>query len=129
MSTVANMADNELVLLHQVLQERQNDREIPLREDDAFELFACEQVLRNRDLSAEEVAAGMIGGGSDGAIDGVYVFLGDELLSEDSDVFQEGFAPTKHATSSPGGRNGWQRPCLKVPVRTPSSSDDLPGGP
>jgi hypothetical protein len=97
---VADMADNELVLLNQVLQQRQNDREIPLREDDAFELFACEQVLRNRDLSAEEVAAGVIGGGNDGAVDGVYVFLGDELLSEDSDVFQEGFAPGKVAAGT-----------------------------
>jgi AIPR protein len=99
--TVANMADNELVLLNQVLQQRQSDREIPLREDDAFELFACEQVLRNRDLSAEEVAAGVVGGGNDGAIDGVYVFLGDELLSEDSDVFfQEGFAPGRVAAGT-----------------------------
>jgi hypothetical protein len=94
------MADNELVLLNQVLQQRQSDREIPLREDDAFELFACEQVLRNRDLSAEEVAEGVIGGNNDGAIDGVYVFLGNELLSEDSDVFQEGFAPGKAAAGT-----------------------------
>jgi hypothetical protein len=94
------MADNELVLLDQVLRQRQADRETPLREDNAFELFACEQVLRNRDLSAEEVAAGVIGGGNDGAIDGVFVFLGDELLSEDSDVFQEGFAPGKISTGS-----------------------------
>ena len=31
---------NELVLLDQVLQQRQNERPIPLKDDDAFELFA-----------------------------------------------------------------------------------------
>jgi hypothetical protein len=73
--------DNELVLLDQVLQQRQNERSIPLKDDDAFELFACEQILRDRDPSAEEVAMGIVGGGNDGAIDGVYVFLGDALLA------------------------------------------------
>jgi len=97
---MAPRIDNELVLLDQVLRQRQNERSIPLRDDDAFELFACEQVLRDRDLSAEEVALGIVGGGNDGAIDGVYVFLGDALLSEDSDIFQEGFAPGKVASGT-----------------------------
>ena len=95
------MVDNELVLLDQVLQQRQNERPAPLKDDDAFEVFACEQVLRDGDLSAEEVAMGVVGGGNDGAIDGVYVFLGDALLSEDSDVFQEGFALGKVTPGSP----------------------------
>ncbi|MFL6077126.1 MAG: AIPR family protein [Mycobacteriales bacterium] len=94
------MVDNELVLLDQVLRQRQAERSTPLRDDDAFELFACEQVLRDRDLSVEEVALGVVGGGNDGAIDGVYVFLGGDLLSEDSDVFQEGFAVGKVAAGT-----------------------------
>ena len=92
---MAPRIDNELVLLDQVLLQRQSERSIPFKDDDAFELFACEQLLRDRDLSAEEVALGVVGGGNDGAIDGVYVFLGDTLLSEDSDIFQDGFAPSK----------------------------------
>ena len=92
--------DNELVPLDQVMQQRQNERSIPLKDDDAFELFACEQVLRDRDLSAEEVALGVVGGGNDGAIDGVYVFLGDALLSEDSEVLQDGFSPSKVASGA-----------------------------
>ncbi len=97
---MAPRIDNELVLLDQVLLQRQSERSIPLKDDDAFELFACEQVLRDRDLSPEEVALGVVGGGNDGAIDGVYVFLGDTLLSEDSDVFQDGFAPSKVASGT-----------------------------
>ena len=93
--------DNELVPLDQVMQQRQNERSIPLKDDDAFELFACEQVLRDRDLSAEEVALGVVGGGNDGAIDGVYVFLGDALLSEDSEVLQDGAAAPRPRRASP----------------------------
>lgn len=89
------MVNNDLVLLDQVLKERQAARTEPLPEDYAFELFACEQVLRDRDLSPEEVEAGIVGGGNDGGIDGVYVFLGDALLGDDSDVFEDGFSASK----------------------------------
>ena len=89
------MTDNELVLLDQVLAQRQAERTVPIREDDAFELFAAEQALRVRELSSEEIADGVVGGSNDGAIDGIFTFLGGTLLSEDSDVLQTGFAPAK----------------------------------
>lgn len=95
------MVDNELVLLDQVLQQRQSERTTPLRDDDAFEIFACEQVLREQDLSPEEVALGVIGGSNDGAIDGIFVFLGESLLAEDHDIFQSAsFSPTSIASGT-----------------------------
>lgn len=89
------MTDNELVLLDQVLMQRQAERTVPIRDDEAFELFAAEQTLRARELSADEVAAGVVGGSNDGALDAIYVFLGGTLLSEDSEVLERGFSPNK----------------------------------
>ncbi|MCX5068223.1 AIPR family protein [Micromonospora lupini] len=89
------MADNEQVLLDQVLVQRQAERSVPIRDDEAFELFAAEQALATRQLSAEEVAEGVIGGSNDGAIDAIYVFVDGMLLSEDSDVLQAGFSSSK----------------------------------
>ena len=60
------MVNNELALLDQVLKQRQDERPAPMRDDDAFELFACEQALRSRELSAEEIHDGVIGGSDDG---------------------------------------------------------------
>jgi hypothetical protein len=94
------VVNNELVLLDQVLKQRQDERSTPIKDDDAFELFACEQALGERDLSTEEVADGVVGGGNDGGLDGVYVFVGDVLLVEDSDVFQDDFVPGKIAARS-----------------------------
>jgi hypothetical protein len=88
------VAKNELVLVDQVIDERQRARAVPLDIGDAFELFGCEQAVRERDLTPEEVEAGIVGGGNDGAIDGVYTFLGDVLLAEDSEVFDDDFAPS-----------------------------------
>jgi hypothetical protein len=95
------VSSNELVLLDQILQQRQAERSEPLPDDRAFELLACENALRDFNLSTEEVEAGIVGGGNDGAIDGIYTFLGDEQLAEDSELFEEDYVPAK---VSPGTR-------------------------
>lgn len=94
------MANNEQVLLDQVLQQRQDDRPAAIEEDYAFELFACEQALREFELSSEEIAAGVVGGGNDGGLDGIYVFLGSELLSDDSEVLQPDYQRSRTPTRS-----------------------------
>jgi len=55
-------------------------------ESDAFEIFASELVLRPYDLVLDDIKAGIVGGGQDGAIDSVYVFFDDNLIDEDSEV-------------------------------------------
>ncbi len=92
--------NNDLVLLEQVLQQRQQERAAPVSDARAFEIFACEQALRALDVAVDEVEAGVVGDGGDAAIDGVFVFLGGELLSEDSDIFQDGFTPSRVPTRS-----------------------------
>jgi len=52
----------------------------------AFEVFASELALRSYGLNLDEVTAGVVGGGQDGAVDSVYVFFDDTLVDEDSEV-------------------------------------------
>lgn len=92
--------NNDLVLLEQVLHQRQEERIAPVSDARAFEIFACEQALRDLDVSLDEVEVGVVGDGGDAAIDGVFVFLGGELLTEDSDIFQDGFTPSRVPTQS-----------------------------
>jgi hypothetical protein len=92
--------NNELVLLDQVLAQRQAERDEPIPDDEAFEIFACEQVLREFDFSSDETSAGIVGGGNDGGIDGIYVILGDSPLDEDSEVFDDDFQPSKVSTGT-----------------------------
>lgn len=81
------MTDNALFLLDTVLQKRQDERDRPIPDDKAFEIFACEQVLRDFELTPDEIAEGVVGGGNDGGLDGIYVFLNEEILSEDHEIF------------------------------------------
>jgi hypothetical protein len=52
----------------------------------AFEVFTSELALRSYGLNLDEVTAGVVGGGQDGAVDSVYVFFDDTLVDEDSEV-------------------------------------------
>lgn len=61
--------------------------------DVAFETFAAQMVLRDRNLTDEEIEVGRIGAGGDGAIDGVYIFLDGDLVDEDSEIFADAFLP------------------------------------
>jgi hypothetical protein len=60
----------------------------------AFEIFASELVLRPYDLALDDVKAGIVGGGQDGAIDSVYVFFDDNLIDEDSEVIDPASKPS-----------------------------------
>jgi len=91
------MTNNDLVLLDTALAEAQSARDTLLPGDVAFELFSCEQVLRDYDLSRDEIEAGRVGGGRDGGLDGIYVFLSDTLLAEDADVLSEQSKPSSFA--------------------------------
>lgn len=86
------MPTNESVLIDGFIAAAQEERDQPLPDDVAFETFAAQMVLRNKNLSDEEIESGRIGGGKDGGIDGIYVFLDDTLLTEDNGVFDPGFA-------------------------------------
>lgn len=54
-----------------------------------FEFLAASQVLKDCDLSDEEIESGLTGGGGDGGCDGVYLFYNDSLVSEE---FVESFS-------------------------------------
>ena len=92
---VTKLSNNTRVLLDQFLTQQKTEQGIPLADDIAFELFACEQVLKGSDLSTEELSSGIVGGGGDGGIDGVYTFVGDQLIDDDSEIFDSDFSTSR----------------------------------
>ncbi|APH37750.1 AIPR family protein [Bacillus velezensis] len=63
------------------LREKNNyDKEL----HDFFESFSADLILRPYDLSDEELEQGIIGGGNDGGCDGLFLFVNDELILDDT---------------------------------------------
>jgi hypothetical protein len=61
-----------------------------LPEDKFFERFAAEQVLKSHrlEVDSDELRAGSHGGGNDGGVDTLFLFVNRRLVREDTDIAQ-----------------------------------------
>ena len=82
------MAKNNSILLDGILDDRVAERVPSDRRDEAFEYFAFQQLLRDADLSHDEIIAGSVDGRDDGGIDGFFILVnGHPLVEVDSFVW------------------------------------------
>lgn len=79
------MATNDKIILDEILKARQAEIAPSDRPADYFELFASEQILKDFDLSYDEIESGLVGDGGDGGVDSIYVFVNGELVPEEPD--------------------------------------------
>jgi hypothetical protein len=77
------MARNDVVLLDSLLSKARARFASNLDESEVLELFSFEQVLKDFDLSYEELESGWTDGPDDGAIDGFFVLVDGQLATED----------------------------------------------
>lgn len=79
------MPSNDIILLDATLEQKKRQTSSSLSGSEFFELFTFEQVLKNFDLSYDELLSGKVGTGGDGGIDGFFTFVNSELSDEDTD--------------------------------------------
>ena len=79
------MPSNDKIILDEILKQHQDEVDSDVTPSEFFELFTAEQVLKDFDLSYDEIESGLIGDGGDGGIDGIYLFVNGELVQEDPD--------------------------------------------
>jgi hypothetical protein len=79
------MANNDQIILDQALEQQRQQRAPSSTKADFFEMYVVEQVLKDLDLSDDEIESGLVGAGGDGGIDGIYIFANGELVREDFD--------------------------------------------
>ena len=79
------MAKNDILLLDQLVEESSHLGARGV--GDAFERFAIGEVLKDEDLTADELELGVVDGRNDGGVDGWYLFVDGEYVS-DPDAFE-----------------------------------------
>jgi hypothetical protein len=77
------MSDYDVRLFEAKYTVWKSERAAGLSESKAFERFVVEQILKDYDLDNDETEAGDIGGGDDGGVDAMYLFMNGKLISED----------------------------------------------
>ena len=76
------MADNDIIVLNSILEQKKSDLAQELLDYEFFELFSFEQILKNFDLSYDELEAGRTSSSDDGGVDGLFFFINEELIEE-----------------------------------------------
>lgn len=79
------MAKNDQIILEEILKQRQEEIDPRSTPSAFFELFTAEQVLKDYDLSYDEIDSGLVGDGGDGGVDAIYVLVNGELVQEEPD--------------------------------------------
>ena len=77
------MSKNAQILLENLIEQEFKRNESYGNESDYFEFFSASQVLKNQDLSDDEIENGIVGKGNDGGCDSIYMFLNNLLINAD----------------------------------------------
>ncbi len=80
------MGDNDIIVLNSIIDGKKKQIQSTLTDAKYFEQFTFEQILKDYELSDEELLCGNTDSGDDGGVDGFFVFVNHELLEEDSDL-------------------------------------------
>jgi hypothetical protein len=76
------MAKNDSLLIDGIIDDRISQKLPSEKRDEAFEYFCIEEILKDWDLSPDEIKSGWIDGRGDGGIDALYIFVNGHPLLE-----------------------------------------------
>lgn len=76
------MAKNDSILIDGIIAQRTADKKPSDDIGEVFEYFSFEQILKQYDLTDEELEAGWVDGRHDGGIDGFFIFVNGHFISE-----------------------------------------------
>lgn len=76
------MAKNDGLLIDSILENVNYGGDIGTK----FEYFAIKEILKNFDLSEEELIDGIVDSGDDGGLDGIYYFVNDKYVTDFNNI-------------------------------------------
>ncbi|WP_047548487.1 AIPR family protein [Psychroserpens sp. Hel_I_66] len=76
------MAKNDKILIDGIIDERIELNLPSNKRDEAFEYFSFEQILKDYDLSSDEIKNGSVDGRNDGGIDGFFILVNGHCLQD-----------------------------------------------
>jgi len=77
---------NDQIILEQIIKERCAESEDELTVSEYFEIYSASEILKNYDLTYDDISYGIVGDGGDGGIDSIYTFINGEPLKEDTAI-------------------------------------------
>ena len=80
------MTGNDRIILDKILEQKHKEVAATLTPPKYFEIFTAGEIVKDYDLSYDEIESGIVGDGGDGGVDAIYLFLNGELAQDDTDT-------------------------------------------
>jgi len=77
------MRKNDSIILDITIKQKKDELASDYSDADFFEIFTFDQLLKNYELSYEDLCYGKVGQGDDGGIDGFFFFINGDLIKEE----------------------------------------------
>lgn len=77
---------NDQIILEQIIKERCAESGDELTVSEYFEIYSASEILKNYDLTYDDISYGIVGDGGDGGIDSIYTFINGGPLKEDTSI-------------------------------------------
>lgn len=81
-----NTKNNDQVILENIIQGKIAELDTPVSYSDYFEIYSASEVLKDYDLTYDDITDGIVANGGDGGIDSIFFFLNGELIKEDTEI-------------------------------------------
>lgn len=78
---------NSKLLIDTLINSERDEIASGMTIQDYFEVFSSSNVLKDKDLSYDELESGIVDGGDDGGVDSVYLFVDNEYINEEIQDF------------------------------------------
>jgi len=78
--------NNDQIILEKIIESKIAELEIPMSFSSYFEIYTASEILKDHDLTYDDIEDGIVANGGDGGIDSIYVFLNGELVKEDTEI-------------------------------------------
>jgi hypothetical protein len=77
---------NDQIILEQILKESCAESGDGMSLANYFEIYSSSEILKDYDLTYDDINYGIVGDGGDGGIDSIYTFINGEPLKEDTEI-------------------------------------------
>ncbi len=78
--------NNDQIILRKRFEEQYADLSNEMTEQEYFEIYSASEILKDYDLTYDDIDYGIVGGGGDGGIDAIYTILNGEPIKEDISI-------------------------------------------
>ncbi|WJM84817.1 AIPR family protein [Dickeya chrysanthemi] len=77
---------NDQIILEQILKDKKSELGIDIKDSEFFELYSASEILKDYDVTYDDIEYGIVGNGGDGGIDSIFTFVNGELQKEDTQL-------------------------------------------